>query len=61
MQQEDLSKYLDDISLKIADLSAKQQTLHQVFRTYPLLLMPSIRWKLIQIYHPPHQGVLWTL
>ena len=29
VQQEDLSKYLDDLSLKIADLSAKQQTLHQ--------------------------------
>jgi len=29
VQQEDLSKHLDDLSLKIADLSAKQQILQQ--------------------------------
>jgi len=34
---------------------------NKVSRIYHLLLIPSIKWILIHIYHPPHQGVHWTL
>ena len=52
VQQEDLSKYLDDLSLKIADLSAKQQTLHQSIQN----MRPGLRKQGMWAQTTPHHS-----